>query len=292
MKTERERTFPKALPTRRTARGFTLIELLVVIAIIAILAGLLLPALAKAKSKTLGIQCMNHTKQLLLAWKLYTDDFNGIFPPNEDNPNGGWIRGNMNYGGGDPAGANTNTLFLLDPRYAKLGTYTRSAAIYKCPADQSKNRGKTGPPRVRSIAMSQAIGSNLQGTSAGRGGWLPAPRFRVYIKEADMTDPSPVNLWIFLDEHPDSINDGGFAVKMDAQEMIDWPAWYHNGAAGFAFADGHSEIHKWVDPRTRAVVRYMDGNPAINRATHAGSKDLRWFRERTSALSSGGPLPL
>src|SRR5512140_1440661 len=122
--------------SRSAGSGFTLIELLVVIAIIAILAGMLLPALAKAKTKAQGILCMNNTKQLTLAWKLYHDDYN-MFPPNEDNANGGWIRGVMNFTGGDPVGADTNIQFLIDPQYAKLGPYTKAPGVYKCPADQS-----------------------------------------------------------------------------------------------------------------------------------------------------------
>jgi prepilin-type processing-associated H-X9-DG protein len=221
---------------------------------------------------------MNNTKQLLLAWKLYADDYRGNLPPNEDNSDGGWIRGNMDYSGGE---ANTNTLYLLDPRYAKLGPYTRNAGIYKCPADQSRSLGRRGLPRVRSIAMSQAIGPDLRGTAnPPRGQWLPHPPYRVYIKESDLTDPAPANLWVFVDEHPDSINDGGFGVSMTGSSWVDVPAKYHNDAAGFAFADGHSEIHKWRQPRGIPNVTYQGLTGLIN---VPNNPDIKWIQERTSA---------
>jgi prepilin-type processing-associated H-X9-DG protein len=170
----------------------------------------------------------------------------------------------MDYNGGAD---NTNTLYLTDPRYARLAKYNSAKEIYRCPADLSKSRGLSGPPRVRSMAMSQAVGPNLQGTIAGRGGWLPAPTYRVFISEADMTDPGPANTWVMADEHPDSINDGGLAIKMDQPTMIDYPAAYHNNAGGFAFADGHSEIKKWTTSGPKGVAvkaMYKAGNPLIS----------------------------
>src|SRR5437867_12282295 len=101
----------------RANPGFTLIELLVVIAIIAILAAMLLPVLANAKTRTQGTYCMNNLRSVMLAWKMYPDDNSGWFPPNEDNQSGGWVRGWLDYGGSSD---NTNILFLIDSRFAKL----------------------------------------------------------------------------------------------------------------------------------------------------------------------------
>ncbi|MBM3884073.1 MAG: type II secretion system protein [Verrucomicrobia bacterium] len=283
----------KTLPPRGGPAGrlaFTLIELLVVIAIIAILAGMLLPALAKAKAKTQGVLCMNNLHQVMICWKMYTDDHRGVFPPNEDNQNGGWVRGWLNY---NNSSDNTNIAFLLDPQFAKLGPYTRSPGIYKCPTDRSRSGGRTGPPRVRSIAMSQAIGPDLQGTkNPPRGQWLPNPTYQVFVKEADINEPSPSMLWVMIDEHPDSINDGGFAIQMpatvSATRWVDVPTKYHNNGCGFSFADGHSEVHKWLRPAAIPNVTYVGLSGLLSVPSNP---DVLWVAKRTSSRTDGAPLP-
>jgi len=167
-----DHTSPAKSPHR--PRGFTLIELLVVIAIIAILAALLLPVLTKAKKKAQGITCLNNTKQLVLAWRLYNDDNGGKFPFNEEGTTSppGWVFGWLTYGGPTD---DTNTDYLLNPKYAQIGPYAKSAGIFKCPADASKTFGKKGVPRVRSVSMSQSIGATQQVVSAVKGlGCRPA----------------------------------------------------------------------------------------------------------------------
>lgn len=290
------------------SRGFTLIELLVVIAIIAILAGLLLPALARAKTKAYAINCMNNGKQVTLAWKMYMDDNGGMMPVNEQtqasaSANTGWVQGWEDYSGGGNGGTDdTNISFLLDPRYAQLGQYVKNYKVFKCPADLSCQYGRTGEPRVRSMSMSQALGPNKDGTAVNQGGWLSGDpnttetKFFVYIKEGDLLVPGPSQTWVFVDEHPDSINDGAFAVEMpnikggaDA-EWIDMPAKYHGDSGSFSFADGHSEIHKWLRPTEIPDAKY--GGPGLGKGTASyGNPDICWVAKHTSARTDGTPLP-
>jgi len=180
---------------------------------------------------------------------------------------------------------------LLDPKKgALLGKYLQNAEVFKCPADMSTVRiGKETLPRIRSISMSQSFGRNpTQGGGAGQ--WLPYSTYLNYVKEGDMANPGPSNLFVFLDEHPNSINDAAFAVKCDTRgsgaRMIDWPASFHNGAAGFAFGDGHAEIKKWQDKRTIVPHKNSNGMPSppggLNRAA-PNSPDVEWMQDRASA---------
>lgn len=273
---------PSRMSNRKKVNGFTLIELLVVIAIIAILAAMLLPALSHAKVRAQGISCMSNLKQIQTGCLMYPDENRDVLAPPGDDQATAWVMGWMDFAADNPA--NYDTKLLVDSQYALFAPYVPSAAVYKCPADRSTTKVKgVVTPRMRSMSMSQAFDCTRTSSSCP-GAWLPYSKYVVYKKYTSILSPSMT--YCLLDEHPDGINAGGFANEMvetgkySSIRIIDFPASYHDGAAGISFMDGHAEIHKWRDSRTTPPPKY--NNNLQLAVSSPNNLDMVWLSDRTT----------
>jgi prepilin-type N-terminal cleavage/methylation domain-containing protein/prepilin-type processing-associated H-X9-DG protein len=279
-------TFVSTVSRQGRHSGFTLIELLVVIAIIAILAGMLLPALSKSKAKATGIFCMNNTRQIMLGYLMYAQDQNDLAVDSSN-----WLAMKVT-----PAGSggtwldwittpiNTNIDALINPNQCVLATYIgQSKNVFKCPADVylgQKQRAKGWAARVRSVTMNAFSGTSDD--ESGLGMW------KGWKKTSDPTRRGPAELLVLLDEHPDSINDAYWIATLNgyggAYSWCDLPATYHNGACGFAFLDGHSQIKRWTGKLTSGTwthVTYTDRHAGVFKCdSQADKNDIDWVKDR------------
>ena len=260
--------------------GFTLIELLVVIAIIGILSALLLPVLSHAKQRAQGTMCLNNGKQMMVAIHLYATDNNDFYPPNPDDgntlPGYNWVGGHAGIGQSQEFDPDV----LLDPTRSLLIRYlSYNTKVFKCPADkreglyQGTNAAFIGKivPAARTFSMSQNVGTVDRGfdateygprrsyvhsgkpTLSVNGPWLDGTHqhhrnspWRTFGRTSDIGPPSPSDLWVLVDEDASGLNDAAFAFEMANPNWRDVPGTYHNMGCGFAFADGHSELHGWL----------------------------------------------
>ncbi len=278
--------------------AFTLIELLVVVAVIAILASLLLPALAASKSRGQGISCLNNERQLALATMLYADESNDALPYNTGSDEiRRWVALNWYWNWTSPVmdwessnSDNTNATLVTK---GGIGPYTAGTpSIFRCPSDRvvSDKQAAVGwSGRVRSISMNAMIGD--AGQYFVKGYNVNNPGYRQFAKQSQVLKPSQI--FVFIEEHPDSINDGYFLNHVDSRRWFDLPASYHDGAANISFADGHLEKHKWTlastKPPSRADAAMLPFPAAPNVLDADSLGDFNWLMERTSVDADSVP---
>jgi prepilin-type N-terminal cleavage/methylation domain-containing protein/prepilin-type processing-associated H-X9-DG protein len=238
-------SFPTALSACKEAvldrAGFTLIELLVVIAIIAILAGMLLPALSKAKAKSQAIACANNVRQLNLCWFMYAGDNDDKLVNNYAANTNAWVNGSADI---------SQMIYATNINIIKSGllwNYNQSLDIYKCPSDELwpidvalSRRAR----RVRSFSMSGRLNTDAT--------WVNGPQW-IHYKYTEIRQPDPARTFVLIDESPWTIDDGLFSVKAFENVWHNAPAARHSKGATLSFADGHAEIWKWVEPSTARI---------------------------------------
>jgi prepilin-type processing-associated H-X9-DG protein len=270
------------------------VELLVVIAVIAILSSLLLPALAGAKEKGRAAMCLNHHRQLILATHVYAGDHDDEFPPNWGAEGirktvlageyRNWVNNILSW---ELDADNTNTFLLMA---GGLGPYVAGAAkIFKCPSDAALStvqRAAGWSERVRSISMNAMLGDAGEFMSGNAN--TNNPGYRQFRRLGDVPEPS--RIFAFVEEHPDSINDGYFINRFYSEQWNDLPASHHQGAANLAFVDGHTEPHLWRFGHTKPPAR-PDAAALPFPVPYSERGDLNWLLLHTSVPTYNSPTP-
>ncbi len=258
--------------------AFTVLELAVVLGVIAGLLSLAASGIARTQFGTQTSRCLNNLRQLMLAWQMYVEDNSGRLPASySDSLTGNaptaWVRGWLDW---TTSSDNTNTAYLVDERYSQLARYlNRAADLFQCPADHYISPAQS---RLDWTRRTRSYSANL---NLGQTNYFSSAPYKTIVKNSEFFYPGAADTWVLAEEHPDSINDSGFANPNP--RWVDFPAIHHNGAGVFAMADGHAEVHKWSGSLTNLPLRIGGGFlPTLGRA---GEPDVHWVSWRAGRLS-------
>ena len=286
-----ELSLPRGAKPRRFL-AFTLIELLVVIAIIAILAGLLLPVLARAKARAYRVECISNQKQLIVAWTLYNGENQENFALNGGDTAAGsatphlWAYGG-NHGDNETL---TNIQYLIGKPYALFAPYVLTEKIYKCAADRTTWPVWSGGSLAKTVYELRSYSMNCYfGVPPGSvvvppliADYSSSLTWTIYRKSSDVSGDAPANRFVFMDVNPASICTPAFGVDMNYPEFIHYPSSMHDGLGVVVFADSHVEAHKWLDPRTSPGIPAGYGYIPHDDAS-LNNADLQWIQQRTTS---------
>lgn len=277
----------KPANARRAVNGFTRLELIVILATLLVVAGVLRPVWGSTGA-TRSMVCMDNLRRLSAAWLLFADDnggtlvgnYHGGFVPGPNAKERPWATGWMDW---TTSYNNTNTTYLTNPRYAALAPHLgRDSTVFRCPADEylsSVQVGKGWTARVRSYSMNCYMGEGNVMTGPAAAGYVQ------HKKLSDFRQLSPQQVFVLLEEHPDSINDPMFFIPNSEANWVELPGAFHDGGCWFTFADGHLEQRRWRSAEILRPVVARDGSYSINVAGLAGGPDLLWVRAHTTKVS-------
>ncbi|HUL51254.1 MAG TPA: hypothetical protein VLU94_01585 [Candidatus Nitrosotalea sp.] len=258
---------------RETAVGFTSTDLLLTLGALALLALLQLPAFAYNREDSHRAVCAENLRRLTLSWLMYADDNGGRLAPNFSSGltslTNNWVAGILDY---SIRSDNTNPATITQ---ARLYPYNQATEIYRCPADLSAVQGQL---RIRSYSMNGWLGT-------GASGWNVMPSsFQIPTRLDSVRQPD--RTFVFIEEHPDSINDGLFVMDMlntgTKARIIDFPAAYHYVGANLGFGDGSVQYREWLDARTTPPMRFGSGPGLVLDVSSAGNPDIQWLQDRTT----------